>query len=860
MPLWKLKRASTAIVLIATLFVLATLLVRSLFLWVEYREAIANAELASSRLASLTDEHAQRTIQTAALVTRIVAETVERAGGVRAFTGESAHAMLRELADMTPGSYIMVTDAAARPTASGTTLEPPAITLEDREWFQAHAAGQDIHVGRAIFSRVSAEVLFTFSRAIRAPSGMLQGTVQVAMQPHFFQDVVADSSFPGQTVAVWNLHGDAIARTGLDRDTVDTRLTPSDLRRILDGPAGSFIGPFGGERAVVSYLRVAEWPLVVTAAIPVDAAFQPLRRSLYLSVALLVPLTAGVLGLALVGLRLSRREEQLARDLGVTNTALTRARTSLESQVTERTAELAATNIRLTESEAKLRGIFDTAYQFICLLSPGGTVLEINRTALDFLGLPKAEVVGRPLWDLPLHNGGDLRDRLRAMVGLAAEGAFIREEIAIRSTAGRVTPVDFSLKAVRDDDGAVVALVAEGRDIAALKDALAQLHEAQKVEMLGHLTGGVAHDFNNILMAILGNLELLRKRAAHDRDVQRLVDAAVQGTERGALLTQRLLAFARRQDLQPVAFAADDLVLGLEALLRPTIGPTMELVFDLPGGLPPVHADRNQTELALLNLCVNARDAMPVGGRIRIGVRAVAADDPGRPAGLPPRPFVCIAVTDTGTGMDEATAARATEPFYTTKGPGKGSGLGLSMVQGTAAQSGGTFRLHSRVGEGTTAEVWLPVAEGAAAATVRRTAGVAPGGGDPVGPGRSRSARILVVDDDLLVLMGTTALLEDMGHEVLEAASGPEALEIVREEPELDLVITDYAMPGMTGFDLIQALREDRPGLPVILATGYAELPPAAEQVPFRLSKPYRNHHLAAMLSEVLDGETPPVP
>ena len=375
------------------------------------------------------------------------------------------------------------------------------------------------------------------------------------------------------------------------------------------------------------------------------------------------------------------------------------------------------------------------------------------------------------------------------------------------------------------------------------ESALAQVHEMQKMESLGQLTGGVAHDFNNLLMVILGNLQLLRKRLPDEPRFTRLIDGAMQGAERGATLTKRMLAFARRQELKPETIDVMRLVVGIEELLRRTLGPTIQISLDPRHDLPSVRADPNQLELAILNLALNARDAMPLGGRLGIAAELKSARN--GPGGLAPGNYVCMTVTDSGTGMDEATLRRATEPFFTTKGAGKGTGLGLSMVDGLAAQSDGAMRIASRLGVGTTIELWLPVSE--------RTAADSPASAASV-QGSGRCYRILVVDDDLLIGAATAAMLEDLGHTVVESTSGARALEILRLGAKIDLVITDQAMPNMTGTELASQIRRDWPHLPIVLATGYGDLPHSEDPGLPRLSKPYRQEELAATIAKVFDA------
>lgn len=376
-------------------------------------------------------------------------------------------------------------------------------------------------------------------------------------------------------------------------------------------------------------------------------------------------------------------------------------------------------------------------------------------------------------------------------------------------------------------------------EIAQREQAEEKLRQLQKMEMIGQLTGGVAHDFNNLLMAVIGNLELLRKRLPCDTTVQRLIDGAMQGARRGASLTQRLLAFARRQDLkiEPTDIAL--LLQGMKDLIERSLGSQIELIFRIEPDLQPVLVDANQVELAILNLAVNARDAMPNGGLLTI---VVDRGSPDLPTGLAAGPFVRLAVVDTGTGMDAETLGKATEPFFSTKELGKGTGLGLSMIHGLARQLGGALRLSSELGRGTTAELWMP-------ATSEPVAAPAPGVHQP-GERPSSRLTVLVVDDDVLISMSTALMVEDLGHEVVEVNSGAQALEVLRSGRKIDLLITDFSMPKMNGALLAKAAKEIDPRLPVLLATGYAELPLGLDPGVPRIGKPYQQDQLAAAVAE----------
>jgi PAS domain S-box-containing protein len=367
------------------------------------------------------------------------------------------------------------------------------------------------------------------------------------------------------------------------------------------------------------------------------------------------------------------------------------------------------------------------------------------------------------------------------------------------------------------------------------------LRQSQKMEMIGQLTGGVAHDFNNLLMAVLGNLELLRKQVKGEPKSVRLVDSAMKGAQRGAALTQRLLAFARRQDLKIRPRSLRDLIQGMTNLIERSVGPLIEVRIDLPAALPPVSVDENQIELAVLNLVVNARDAMPAGGILTIG----AAESDAAPKGeIAPGHYVRLTVSDTGCGMDAETLAKAVEPFFSTKEVGKGTGLGLSMVHGLAEQLRGALRLSSEMGRGTTAEIWLPASE-ASAETEPPT--VSQEGRAEVG-----KASILVVDDDPLVASSTAEMLAALGHSVIEANSGEGAVNILNSGEKIDLLITDYLMPRMTGLQLARTAKEIRPDLAILLATGYADLPAGSDVKLPRISKPYLLPELQTEIAKAL--------
>jgi CheY-like chemotaxis protein len=324
---------------------------------------------------------------------------------------------------------------------------------------------------------------------------------------------------------------------------------------------------------------------------------------------------------------------------------------------------------------------------------------------------------------------------------------------------------------------------------------------------------------------------------------------AVQGAQRGAALTQRLLAFSRRQELKPASVNLSELVSGMGELLKRALGIEIAFACEIPKSLSPVLVDSNQLELALLNLALNARDAMIGGGTLTIRAQNEVTGQPSGDSALKPGEYVRVSVADTGVGMDEATRAKATDPFFTTKGPGKGTGLGLSMVHGLAAQSGGQLRILSTLSVGTTVELWLPRAKTDAVSLVRSAERAVPA---PASAATSR--RVLIVDDDLLVLTGTAALIEDLGHVAVEVPSAAEALAVLASGKAIDVIVTDHAMPNMTGLQLAQRVQEKYPGMPIVLATGYAELPAdPAEFGIVKLAKPCSQAEIAAAIEAAIN-------
>jgi DNA-binding response OmpR family regulator/signal transduction histidine kinase len=532
--------------------------------------------------------------------------------------------------------------------------------------------------------------------------------------------------------------------------------------------------------------------------------------------------------------------------------ALQRVNESLEKQVQERTADL-------RDKEARLRTIFATTYTHQGYLSVDGTLLDANPTSLADINASLEDVIGGKYWNAPWFAATPgMSDFVRNAVPAVAAGQTLRREIHVDLGAMGWRWLDFQMRPVLDALGQVVAIVPEAVDVTERRRAEEALRQAQKMEGIGQLTGGVAHDFNNLLTIIMGSLETLRRQlkpSAADTSVTRSLDSAMRGTQRAASLTQRLLAFSRQQPLEPKPADLSRLVSSMSDLLRRTLGEQIAIETVLAGGLWRVNIDANQLEIAIINLAVNARDAMPSGGRLTIETANVRLDEgyASKQAEVVPGQYVMLAVTDTGSGMNPTTVARAFEPFFTTKDVGHGTGLGLSQVYGFVKQSGGHVKIYSELGSGTTVKIYLPRLysdeSSAAAEAVPKVA-----------RGNAREI-ILAVEDDPDVRGQTTGALRELGYQVLEAGNGKDALEILAAQPNVDLLFTDVGLPGgMNGRQLAEAALKLRRKLKVLFTTGYARnaivhdgrLDPGVQL----LTKPFTFAGLSQKLRDMLDANS----
>jgi PAS domain S-box-containing protein len=536
---------------------------------------------------------------------------------------------------------------------------------------------------------------------------------------------------------------------------------------------------------------------------------------------------------------------------------------------------------RLKERLAELNAIYDTSPVGLGFLDRSLRYVTVNARLAEINNHTETEHRGHTVREILSATAAD---RIEPLLHRALAGEPIPpHEVETAAPAGARRRLLISYQPATAPDRTVVGIVIAIQDITALRRteaalaaalqaanaelerrvaerteqleaevrereaAQAQLLQAQKMEVIGQLAGGIAHDFNNLLAAIIGNLELATARSRDRPEVARLLDGALRSADRGAALTQHMLAFGRRQFLRPRPVALAALLEGMADLIGRTIGPAIRVQVEIPVFLPPARVDPHQTELLVLNLVVNARDAMPGGGTIRItGAADEVAIHEAHPAGLAPGRYVRLSVADTGEGMDPATQARAFEPFYTTKPVGRGSGLGLPMVQGVAVQSGGGVAITSAPGDGTTVSVWFPCADAPAEPPGPRA--------ETPSPPRAMGQELMLVEDEPEVAAFAATCLEEAGYRVRRADNGETALRMLQSAPPPELLIADLGMPGMNGIELAAAARRLFPHLPILIATGYAADEAAASATPDLpiLTKPFKAADLLALVAMLL--------
>ena len=523
--------------------------------------------------------------------------------------------------------------------------------------------------------------------------------------------------------------------------------------------------------------------------------------------------------------------------------ARTRLNETLEQRVEARTRQLTEALTRLRESERRFRLFVGSVTDYaIYTLDTEGIITNWNAGAERIKGYRAEEIIGQHFSVFYSPEDREAGLPQRALATAARDRRFEAEGWRIRKDGSRFW-ANVVIDTVHDDAGVLIGFAKITRDMTERRAVDEQLRQSQKMEAVGQLTNGVAHDFNNLLATIIPSLELAQSNIREDR-VLKYLDNAMRAAERGAQLTNQLLAFSRRHEVSTEPVDVNQVVSEACEMLPRTIGPTIEIETVLAGDAWWAMTEPGQLELAILNLAINARDAMLRGGELTISTRNIVRGNGRRFPPLDPGDYVVISVADTGTGMSEEVRRRAFEPFFTTKEVHKGTGLGLSLVYGFAQQSGGTVTIDSEIGNGTTVRIYLPRAPHRPASTEQAGVESQRNAGPP--------SRILIVDDNSAVRTITATMLRTLGHDAVEAAGGEDALDLLERDQEFDLLIVDLAMPNMHGDEFVARARELIPGVPTLFVTGYAEPSRAKARIDQILKKPFRMAQLAEKLRHIL--------
>nr|WP_294528367.1 hybrid sensor histidine kinase/response regulator [uncultured Rhodopila sp.] len=807
---------------LAAIIVVTALVPVALWAWLALESRVAALETATAdqrQVVEAVGEHTLKLLDAQALLLDLIDQVAGERDCQALRSDDRLQAFISLATRKSPGTVsLLILNADGHECMGSMGSGPLQVDDRDRsfrEYFKgAQTAGPgQYYVDRAIVGITSGLPIFNVSKP-RTKNGTFNGVLLASVNLADLVDYWGKTldSADQQRVSLLRQDGATIARSW---PPLVPPADPAIERRVaaaLTAPQGTNRGHsvVDGRPRLGAWRTLPNWNVVVASSVNEDAVLAPWRRS---------TLIFGLLAMVMSGL------------LAALAWSLLRERDLLGRAVQERTR-------KLQQTTALLRAIGNSSPDAIYAKDKAGRFLFANPAVLAVIGKPANEVIGRT--DADWHGDADQAAAVMANDRRIIESGHGEVLEETWTAAGQRKRVFRSAKApLRMEDGTVVGVVAVSSDITPLKDVEARLRglteelearvraevaaredaqaraaHAQRMQALGQLAGGIAHDFNNILQAVQGGAGLIERRADNPASVRRFARTVIEAAERGAAVTRRLLAFARRDDLRAERIDPAGLLDGLRDVLAQTLGSPITVRVQGASGLPAVMADRRQLETVLLNLATNARDAMQAGGTLTL---AAAEDEiaAGRvhPAGLKPGRYIRLAVTDTGCGMDQATLDRAAEPFFTTKPQDQGTGLGLPMAKGFAEQSGGALTIESAPGRGTTVTLWLPVA-GMRSEAAQVQPGLAPVAGLP--------RRVLVVDDEDVVRETLVASLEEAGFAVLAAANGVEALALLEAGEAVDALVTDLSMPGMGGLALVHEAHLRRPGLPSVLLTGYA--------------------------------------
>lgn len=720
--------------------------------------------------------------------------------------------------------------------------------------------------GRPVFQIMTAPVLVAGT-----PTFVLGASIDV----EYLAEAIRKEHMPqGWIGAIIDRNSVFVARTER-HDELAGRQASSDFRTKAVGDSGMYYGTNSvGQGVLVGYAKSSLTGWISTAGLPTDFLTASFRKSFVALLILGLVLTAIEILIAFV---ISRRIARAFNSLGEAAQAIGQGRaiqpgdtpiadvnrvwsvlSAADQQLRVRAEERDRAETALRSLNEKLEQkvdeqtrernrLWETSKDLVASCAIGGEILAANPAWDAVLGWTQQELLAKPVTDFVAESDrASFELLMRSLDGEQSKNAI---SVQMKCRNGNLRTIMFSV--ATEVDKSIFYLV--GRDMTDQRLMEDALRQSQKMDALGQMTGGIAHDFNNMLAIIIGTLDLLRRRLDRgDRNVEKYVESALDGAKRAATLTQRLLAFARQQPLSPQSIDANRLIAGMADLLNRTLGETNRIETVLAAGLWQAVVDPSQLENVILNLAVNARDAMPHGGKLTLETANAHVDDAyARDHAIAPGQYVMLAVSDTGCGMSPDVVAKAFDPFFTTKAVGQGTGLGLSQVFGVARQSGGHVKIYSEVGHGTTIKLYLPRAYGAAQSVAAKKMPERVKSGDV-------TETIMVVEDEDRVRDFAVEALRDLGYSVVPAAGGLEALHLLGTDQEIDLLFTDIIMPDLTGRQLVDAIREKRPQLKVLYMTGYSRnaivhngvLDPGTNL----LAKPFTMDQLADSVRRVLDS------
>lgn len=834
---------------IGSMLVFAFIATAAFTIWESRQRDILAAENSLSHLSLTLSESTARTMQNLDLVlrvvqTRLVDMSIKTPQEFRErLSGEATHRLLSDrIQDAAQIDAISLIDADGRLVNYSRDWPVPVVDLSDREYFIAHrdTPNLGLFIAAPVRNRTTDDWTTFLTRRIDGPNGEFLGLITAVVKVQYFVDFFKAVMLGDEaTISLFRRDGVLLARypdfesfagRSFGRQPLFTNIIANANAGVIHTPASAF----DGIARIMTPRAVDGFPLIINVTNTRASVLASWRsRAIYT-----VVLTAFAVGLVILsGVLLARQ----------VNSRMRVTRLQAEQEQANRAAEqIQDLNATLDANLRQLRAITDNLPVLIMYIDADRKIRFVNRAGELWYGRPAAEILGRNPSELvgrrPRLDTPSLIERL-------SHGA-VRYERAFRHHDGTRRTIDVLNVPDHAPDGKIRGYYSLRTDITDRKATEEQLHQSQKLEAVGKLTGGVSHDFNNLLQVILGNAEILVDELEDHPRLRALAEMSRAAAERGAQLTHRLLAFGRRQALEPKPIDAGELVDSMEALLRRTLRADIELVLIHGRGLWPALVDASQLESALLNLCINARDAISGSGRVTIETANVECDQDycARNPDVTPGSYVMIAVSDTGTGIASENLERVFEPFFTTKEVGKGTGLGLSMVYGFVKQSQGHIKIRSEIGRGTTVTLYLPKAAGTAVPVeVEDTIRFDLGG----------SETILVVEDDNMVRAHVEGQIAALGYRVITATHGAEALDIVRSRSDIDLLFTDVIMPGgMDGCELAEAARKIRPQIAVLYTSGYMDAAvinkggSGAEMS--ILHKPYKGIELAQKLRAVL--------